>query len=349
MLAILTLLYLLAAVNVAMVLAVLPQLVRMLTGYESTFSRSGLYYVANPLFAMLVFTVTWIAFDPVVQAAYAVRCFRGESMETGEDLRVALRQKYSSLCLWFAVPPAELERSVRQAMQSPEYDWRIPPPTGSAARPSWLVSFADRILGGVRSISRIIGDGLDRLFKWLFPRDISITPAGAPPAVGLHWSLYVLIGVVVALVAWIAWRKLRSLRVKSEAASGAAATIRLDAEDLSADRLPEERWNELGEQSLREGNPRFALRAFYLGSLAWLGRRELLAIDAGKTNREYELELRRRARAFPEARGLFGASVAAFERAWYGMHEVAPEDVDEFRRRIEEMKSILAAPEGVAA
>ena len=94
---------------------------------------------------------------------------------------------------------------------------------------------------------------------------------------------------------------------------------------------------------------RLALRAFYLGSLAWLGRREYLAIDPGKTNREYEVELRRRARAFPEARGLFAANVAAFERAWYGMHDVGGDDVTEFRRRVEHMKTALAPPAGAAA
>jgi hypothetical protein len=166
---------------------------------------------------------------------------------------------------------------------------------------------------------------------------------GEPPSAGLHWSVYVLMGVVVLAAAWLVWRKLRARRAPPEIAAGAVAAIRLDAEDLSADRLPEEKWNELAERSLREGNPRLALRAFYLASLAWLGRREFLALHPGKTNREYELELRRRARAFPDARGLFAANVAAFEGAWYGMHEVGSADVGEFRGRIEGIKAKLGA------
>jgi hypothetical protein len=53
----------------------------------------------------------------------------------------------------------------------------------------------------------------------------------------------------------------------------------------------------LAARSLEERNFRFALRAYYLANLAWLGRRELLTIHPGKTNREYELELRRKARS----------------------------------------------------
>jgi hypothetical protein len=80
-----------------------------------------------------------------------------------------------------------------------------------------------------------------------------------------------------------------------------------------------------------------------------LGRSHFLIIHPGKTNREYELELRRKARAFPEARQLFAANVLAFERAWYGQHEVSAEGAAEFQARIESMKQALAAPQGAVA
>ena len=76
--------------NVALALMLLPQLVRMLTGYESSFSRSGVHFMQNPLFPATALVVTWLAFDPFVQAVYCVLCFRAESKETGEDLLAAL-------------------------------------------------------------------------------------------------------------------------------------------------------------------------------------------------------------------------------------------------------------------
>ena len=113
--------------------------------------------------------------------------------------------------------------------------------------------------------------------------------------------------------------------------------------------LPEESWLELATRALQEENFRFALRAYYLANLAFLGRRQFLTIHPGKTNREYELELRRKARAFAEARGLFAANIAAFERAWYGLHDVSAEDAAQFQQRIERIKSALTAPQGAVA
>ena len=79
-----------------------------------------------------------------------------------------------------------------------------------------------------------------------------------------------------------------------------------------------------------------------------MGRADFISIHPGKTNREYEVELRRRLRTVPEARALFGTNVAAFERVWYGLHDVAIGEIDEFRRRVSEMKSILPPARGTA-
>jgi len=92
LLAFLTLLYPLALVNVVVTLALLPQLIRMLTGHESAISRSGIYFMANPTFWICALAISWMAFDPFVQAAYCVRCFQAESAETGEDVKAGLRR-----------------------------------------------------------------------------------------------------------------------------------------------------------------------------------------------------------------------------------------------------------------
>ncbi len=239
--------------------------------------------------------------------------------------------------------PAELERALREAMQNPAYDWRLPPPSGAVAKPSWLVSFIDRMVLGTQAVFHQVGEWLKRLFEALSGRSTPVAIPGAPPSAGLHWSLYVLMTVVIMAAIWIVWRKLRMKHPRAKNASEVVQAVPLEADRLTADRLPEEKWNELAEQSLRAGDGRIALRAFYLASLAWLGRREFLALDPGKTDREYELELQRRARGYPDARKLFSANTAAFERAWYGMHEVRPEEIGAFRGRIEDMKAKLGA------
>lgn len=353
------LLGLITFLNVAVTFIVLPQLIRMLTGQESAFTRSGPNFFLNRLFLLFIVLATWLLFDPFVQAVYCLRCFRAESLETGEDLRAGLRRVRSAVAAVVllsvavapvparandSVAPGDLERAVKQQMQSPEYNWRIPPPESAASKTPWIVTATDRAIKAVQAAMKWAGRTIDRFLRWIFGGlGLSPMPAGGQaPASALHWSIRLLIVMAAGLIALVLWRALRVRRKKPvQQALPAAVAVRLDDEGLTADRLPESEWLEMAERCLAEGNLRLALRAFYLANLAWLGRRQFLTIDAGKTNREFELELRRKARHQPQVRDLFSANVHAFERAWYGLHDVAEEDAREFRRRAEEMKMLL--------
>jgi hypothetical protein len=355
-------LWLLFTLNLGLTLAFLPQLVHMLTGIESQFSRSGGYYVFTPLFLWATLAISWIIYDPYIQAVYCLRSFHGESLTTGEDIRAGLRLLTAAAAMLLLVlvplhafgqvPPQELGQHVRQAMQSPEYDWRLPPPAAPAQEGApWIVRTTEKVIEGLKSIYHAIGRAIDAFFDWLrklFDLGGEAKP-GALPVSGLHWWLYVLIACVVAFAAWIAWKRKWFQRKQPKLAAPALQAVRLDADDLTADRLPEEGWLDLAARSIAEGNFRFALRAYYLANLAWLGRLQYLTINAGKTNREYQNELRRKARAFTEAREHFGENIAVFERAWYGEHEVSSQDAVEFQQRIERMKRLLDRPQGAAA
>jgi hypothetical protein len=243
-----------------------------------------------------------------------------------------------------AVSPSDLERAVRQQMQAPEYNWRIPPPESAASKTPWIVAATDRAIKAVQAGLKWAGNAIDRVLKWIFG-GLGISPmpmGGQAPGAALHWSIRLLIVLAVAMVAFVAWRALRVRRKKAAELSGPAVAVRLEDEGLTADRLPESEWLQIAERCLAEGNARLALRAFYLANLAWLGRQQYLTIHAGRTNREFETELRRKARQSPEARELFAANVRAFERAWYGLHEVSEDDAYDFRQRSEEMKALLA-------
>ena len=355
-------LHLLFTFNLALALAMLPQLIRMLTGYESQFSRGGPYFIFTPLFLWAALAISWMLFDPFTQAVYCLRSFQGESITTGEDVRAGLRILLAAIAIllvllpfhsFAAVPRHDLEQSVRQTMQSSEYDWRLPVAAPNVPRQApWLVRVTDRLIEGLKSIFRAIGRAIQAVFDWLRKmfRVTTGPHTGALPTKAVPWTLYLLTAVVICLIAWIAWRRnwFRRARPK-KAAAPALEAIRLDADDLTADRLPEESWLELAARSLQEENFRFALRAYYLANLAWLGRSQFLTIHAGKTNREYELELRRKARAFAEARSLFAANVAAFEQAWYGLHAVSAGDAAQFYQRSDRMKTVLRAPQGAVA
>src|SRR5262249_53086960 len=152
-----------AMLNVATALFLLPQLVHMLTGVESAFSRSGVHLVESGIFWLLTGAVTWLAFDPFVQAMYCIMCFRAESSETGEDVRAGLRRiraagKVAAALMLVAialplraqVDKPELHGAIEHAMQAHEYDWRLPPEVQPPASNSWFISFTDRMLVNVR-------------------------------------------------------------------------------------------------------------------------------------------------------------------------------------------------------
>jgi len=359
----LAVLYLILLLNVLIILAVLPQLVRILTGYESVFSRAETSYVSNSLFWLAGMALAWMAFDPFTQAVYCLRSFHLESRATGEDLRAALRMVASTALIVLSVfvgqarglqrplRPLDLDQSIRQTLQSPEYDWRLAPPGAKrASNVPWLITVTDRLADTVQRGLRSVGDAIERFVKWLREKlsSPSTIETGAPPGSALHWSVYAIIAALLALVALIVWRLRRAKTKPARALAAGGVAVSLQDENLLADRLPEEEWIALAESRARDGDYRAALRALYLANLAWLGRHEWIAIHPGKTNLEYELEVKRRAREFPEARALFAVNVASFERAWYGKHSVSAEDTDAFRQRLRQIKMAMAPAEMAA-
>jgi hypothetical protein len=69
----------------------LPHLVKMLFGAETVFSRGGLAILNTTFFATMV-ALTWLCVDPIVKAVYVLRCYYGDSIQSGADLRAELRQ-----------------------------------------------------------------------------------------------------------------------------------------------------------------------------------------------------------------------------------------------------------------
>ena len=129
-------------------------------------------------------------------------------------------------------------------------------------------------------------------------------------------------------------------------AAAGAPGVDLNDESLVASQWPEETWLALAEEWIGKQDLRMALRALYLGTLAYLGRTGLVAIHACKSNREYESELRRKSRATPEIPPLFRENLGSFERSWYGRHEVLSEDVGRFRENLDQIKLRAAAAGG---
>ncbi len=344
-----------------------PGLLQTFFGIETMASQNPYSMLNTTMFAM-VFGLTYLSVDPLLKGAYALRCFYGSSLQTGEDLKTELRflgrvpvavlamallLSGTSLShgdtLVEAPKSSEtgkaLDHNITEVLKRDKYAWRYAPEKAPVkAEKGSIRLFFDQIgkaLGKVFDylikVLRKIRHFFDRHDKNLNPNDEA---AGGSFAFNL-WLLFGALILVAAILGVVVMRTLKARRAVTEVTASAAITPVPDIADeyISADQFPEDKWTMYGRELMAKGDFRSAIRAFYLASLAHLGSVNLVTIARGKSNREYEREVRRRGHALPELPPVFGENVRVFDRAWYGRHEVDLETAEGFLVNLGKIKS----------
>jgi hypothetical protein len=333
--------------NLFILMAFLPELSRMLLGIESEFNRAGSNLIFTTTFFRLSFAVTYCILEPLWRAAQVLRSFEGESITTGADLRRALRLATTTamflLCLSAhaeqPIPPPQLDQSIDQTLQNPEFSWRNPRAAQKPHIPGWL----EALQNGTRTIFRSINNGLRSFFDWLeslVNKKVIPVGGGAAPASGLRTSSYIVIALCIALIVGLVirqWRTKPAVTAQAEAIS--AAVVELADETILPTDRPEDEWAILGRDLVTKGDLRLALRAFYLGTLAHLARQQWIQVHRGKSNLDYLRELGRRAKGLAGVENSFAENLRLYERTWYGEHRATPEIVTEFLANLERIKS----------
>ena len=72
-------------INIAVLMILIPMLLRMLFGIETMFTLSGIH-ILNTTFLAVALAFTYLCIDPLFAVVYTLRCFYGEAIETGADL-----------------------------------------------------------------------------------------------------------------------------------------------------------------------------------------------------------------------------------------------------------------------
>jgi hypothetical protein len=349
----------------------------MLFGIESVFTRS-MFSLLNTTFFAGMLGLAFLCVDPLLKSVYVLRCFYGESLESGEDLRAQLKsaavaQTLSVIAmLWLglfcassvraadtpapAVPPApapvsapvspaELDRAINRTIHETKYTWRMPrenvvetdQPQGA------LAQFFEKAGALLRKWARAASDWLDKWWRKLVRHPQTHSSSGSS---GYGWIeslqilLYGLVALVLAALAVFLYRIWRGRQPLAFVASEPIQPVPdINDENVGADQLPGDRWTKLARELLARGELRLALRAFYFASLAHLASRHLISLARFKSNRDYERELHRRGHSFPGLLVVFGDNLGAFERVWYGLHEVNHELVDQFAANVERIKA----------
>ncbi len=353
----------------------LPELFKMLFGIETIFTRSP-WSLLNSTFFAAIFGLTYLCADPLLKTFYALRCFYGESLESGEDLKAELKRFVAAVptpltalvifaMLFFSAPamasdataPAnpktdsqvsssDLDHAINQTIHENKYAWRMPREkiAEPEAEEGPIGRFFDKIGDMLRRWARAVLHWLDELWRKLFGnREVSYnsSSSGFDWALAVRlllWCLVAIVAVALAIFLYRVW--LNRQKSRTTVASEAIVPVPdLTDENVRADQLPEEGWTKLGRELLARGEFRLAMRAFYLASLSHLAARNLISIARFKSNRDYERELRRRGHSFPGLLSIFGQNISVFEGIWYGMHEVNADSVNQFASNVERIKS----------
>jgi hypothetical protein len=363
----------LMAFNVGMAIVGVPWALRSLLGIETAVSMGGNFF--NTTFFAICVAIAAMCLDPVLKSAYALRCFYGESLETGADLRISLRRLAASkslrtgalfaiifaACLVcgtsahaqdgtgapIAVHADELDRAISAELEGPEYIWRTPREIPEEAfEENSLTLFLKSVRSKIGDVLRTVWSWVQSILEKLFGRGRN--SAGAGQMAGGGWVAmqqilwYLVFGALLAALLYFAYRvyKQRAIDVVHVFATPAAATPNLEEDDVTADALPEEGWLNLARDLAERGDLRLAMRALFLASLSVLAHRELVRIAKYKSNREYGRELDRISHAVPEVPPIFAKSVRALERVWYGNHEIDRVSFSVFNTDQERIRSL---------
>ena len=368
--------------NVVTFLALVPALVKMFTGVESDFTRTYWWVFSTP-FQAACCALTYLATDPLVKAFYTLRAWYAGARATGEDLLAALPARAALVLLaaagLFVAPraeakpsaapaavvaarapgmsPGQLDPVIDRVQQRTEFLWRMPRefiPQKREEDKNFLERFFDGLQLYLHRAWDHVRETWRRLADWIaeksrFGRGNEPATKARSPS-GLHWGgtlqalSWLVLAVFAAALAVLAYRLWRTRAPRAVVAAAApAAPPDLEQEDVLATELPEDEWLGLADRLLGEGDPRRALRAVFLATLALLARAELVAVKRWKSNREYARELSRQACRRPVAPPLFDANMRLFERTWYGLHPAAVEAVREARDNWGRLKAHVEA------
>ena len=362
----------LVAFNVGMVIVLVPSLLKSMLGIETAMSMGGDYY--NATFFAICVGIAALCLDPVIKAAYTLRCFHGEAQSTGEDLRIALRRIAASKHIRTgmtilialaafaalsgpahaqdapsqpAVQAGQLDEAISAELEKSEYIWRMPK---EIPQDAFQDNFLTRFLRSVQESIAEFFQSVWKFLKWIgraifgdgsgFRR-----PSGGAASAWVYaqrtlWFL--VFGALLAALAIIIYRIMqqRKVAVVDAVATPILVTPNLEEDDVTADALPEDGWLDLARQLMERGDLRLAMRALFLASLAVLSHRDLVRIAKSKSNREYIRELERRGHAVPGIPPIFTTSVRAFERVWYGNHAVDRSSFGEFSSNQERIRAL---------
>ncbi len=183
------------AANITILLVIAPMLLKSWFGIETIFSLSGPGSIFNTTFLIVVVGLSYLCMQPVLVAAYVLRCFYGEAIRSGADIRaelVALRRggtgTLTGMMLFAtiliaapgtcgaaqqyvmserpAVASVELDQSIEEVLTRAEYRWRLPEENQDQNDDSMFMVFLRKCFEVLKNAAGAIERLMSRIEKW---------------------------------------------------------------------------------------------------------------------------------------------------------------------------------------
>ena len=213
--------------NLAMIGYLLPELAKMLFGIESVVTRSGATLLNSTFFAATA-GLTYLCVDPLVKALYTLRCFYGESLDSGQDLKAELQQLSTPVValllvtvvlvgattcsalpadngLRLATPglapvqstaasdgnvsPQDLDQAIRHTIEQRKYTWRAPREK-IAEEQDADEGVLSRFFSRVRKLVAKWAKGLGDWLEKLLRKLFSTKRTARPSTPGYSWMIW---------------------------------------------------------------------------------------------------------------------------------------------------------------
>jgi hypothetical protein len=356
-------------VNLCAVSFFLPQMLKTLTGMETVFTR-GAGFMLNSTFLLSMAGLTYLLVDPFRKAVYVLRCYYGDSIETGVDLLIELRDLRQSagkalllvigICLLAAEPvfPADsregpvcrpargepqslmnsvaIDRAIKDVLARPEFSWRPLKAKRDVNAAKDKGGFS-AVIATIREWSGVVGRWMDKALEWLRKklqsgRDVRSPGSKRHDHDTLLMVMCLLLAVMLCVIGVSLRRRARMKKNREKAGTEQDMEPLPDLDDSSvtAAELPMDRWEQLAGELMERGEARLALRALYFACISHLAGLGLVVMDRCKSDRDYEKELARRARSRTSLIAAFSSNRAVYQSTWYGMHPADNEMVNTF-------------------
>jgi hypothetical protein len=205
--------------NISLTIIIIPVLMRAWLGVETVFTMNPVGSVMNTTFPVVVFCLSYLCMDPLIKAVYVLRCFYGESLSTGADLKIDLRLRkttgsrtgtlaLSALILLLlapiaagvqpteeeypqTVPPQELDDVISEVLARPEFSWRLPREVVTGAEDEeegMFAAFFNKLGHYFEGLLQWIDKQLQRFRNWLNNRARSRKPADSGRDESAPWT-----------------------------------------------------------------------------------------------------------------------------------------------------------------